>query len=52
MEATPAEYRELSREKVVDGGVYWTMPVLVDGRIYARSSSGHLVCRDHSGGAQ
>lgn len=52
VEATPAEYRELSREKVVDGGVYWTMPVLVDGRIYARSSSGHLVCRDHSGGAQ
>ena len=46
-EADPAEYVELSREKVMEGGVYWTTPVLVDGSIYVRSSDGQLQCRDH-----
>ena len=46
-EATPAEYRELSRAKVLDGGVYWTSPVLAGGRIYCRNSLGSVVCRDH-----
>ena len=49
-EATPAGYEELSRAKVLDGGVYWTSPVLVDGMIYVRNSLGELVCRDHRGG--
>ena len=46
-EATPEEFRELSREEVLEGGVFWTPPVLVDGRIYVRNSLGELVCRDH-----
>jgi outer membrane protein assembly factor BamB len=46
-EAKPDAYAELSRAKVLDGGVYWTTPVLVDGRIYCRNSLGDLVCRDH-----
>lgn len=46
--ASPAGYEELAREAVIDdGGVFWTRPVLVDGRIYCRSSKGTLVSRNH-----
>ena len=48
VKADPAGYAELAREKVVDGGVCWTMPILVGNKIYARNSLGHLVCRDHT----
>ncbi|MCZ6834676.1 MAG: PQQ-binding-like beta-propeller repeat protein [Planctomycetota bacterium] len=51
-EATPDEFTELSRERILEGGVYWTTPVLNDGRIYCRNSLGHLVCRDHRPGTQ
>jgi len=47
VKATPAGYEELARDKATSGGVCWTMPVLVDGRIYLRSSKGQLVARDH-----
>ena len=47
MKATPEGYEELSRTKVTKDGVCWTMPVIVDGRIYLRSSAGELVVRDH-----
>jgi outer membrane protein assembly factor BamB len=50
-EAKPDAYTELSRAKCLEGGVNWTMPVLVDGRIYCRNSKGSLVCRDHRGAA-
>ena len=46
-EASPAGFEELSRRKVLDGGAYWTMPVLVDGLIYVRNSLGDLCCLDH-----
>jgi outer membrane protein assembly factor BamB len=46
-EADEAEFRELSRKKVLDGGEYWTTPVLLDGLIYCRNSKGDLVCLDH-----
>lgn len=46
-EASPKGYKELSREKVLDGGVCWTMPVLAHGRIYVKNRDGQLVCRDH-----
>lgn len=49
--ATPDRYEELSRRKVLDGGVYWTAPVLVDGLVYVRNSLGDLVCLDHRLGA-
>jgi outer membrane protein assembly factor BamB len=45
--ATPNAFEELSRQKVLDGGVCWTMPILVNGRIYCRNSLGRLVCIDH-----
>ncbi|MEM7305393.1 MAG: PQQ-binding-like beta-propeller repeat protein [Planctomycetota bacterium] len=54
-DASPEEYRELSRRKVVEGGVFWTAPILANGRVYMRGSEGELVCLDHrsagSGGA-
>tara|TARA_R110002072_G_scaffold109160_1_gene236355 strand:- start:144624 stop:146843 length:2220 start_codon:yes stop_codon:yes gene_type:complete len=49
-EASPAEFRELSRNKVLDGGVYWTTPVFVGGLIYVRNSLGDLCCLDHRTG--
>ncbi|MEZ6014547.1 MAG: PQQ-binding-like beta-propeller repeat protein [Planctomycetota bacterium] len=45
--ATPDGFTELSRRQVLDGGVYWTTPVLLDGRLYVRNSLGSLVCLDH-----
>ena len=46
-DASPGGYSELSRTKVLKGGVYWTMPVLANGLIYCRNSIGDVVCRDH-----
>ncbi|MEM9378771.1 MAG: PQQ-binding-like beta-propeller repeat protein [Planctomycetota bacterium] len=50
--ARPDAYEELSRRKVLDGGDYWTAPVLVDGRVYVRNSLGDLVCLDHTRDAE
>ena len=44
-DATPAGYRELARAKVLNGRC-WVMPVLSNGRIYARTNHGDLVCLD------
>ncbi|MCB9891426.1 MAG: PQQ-like beta-propeller repeat protein [Planctomycetes bacterium] len=47
-DATPEGFRELSRQKVLEGrGVLWTSPVIVGGIIYCRDSKGELVARDH-----
>ncbi|MCH7573141.1 MAG: PQQ-like beta-propeller repeat protein [Planctomycetes bacterium] len=46
-DASPGGYSELSRTKVLTGGVYWTMPVLANGLIYCRNNRGDVVCRDH-----
>jgi outer membrane protein assembly factor BamB len=48
-EASPGGYKELSRAKVLDGSVCWTMPVLANGLIYCRNQGGDLVCLDHRG---
>ncbi|MBM3459182.1 MAG: alcohol dehydrogenase, partial [Armatimonadetes bacterium] len=45
-EAKPDRYTELARARVVDRGECWTQPTLANGRIYARSHSGELVCVD------
>lgn len=46
-EATPTAYVELSRMALFDDdGVYWATPVLVNGRIFVRSSVGALACVD------
>lgn len=46
-EAKPEGYAELYRRKILDGGVYWTTPVLCNGLIYCRNSQGDLACLDH-----
>ena len=46
-EAASAGFKELSRRKVLDGGICWTVPVLSDGVIYARNHAGELVALDH-----
>jgi outer membrane protein assembly factor BamB len=48
-EATPEEFRVLSRQQALDdkGSVCWTSPVLSNGRIYLRNNTGTLVCLDH-----
>ena len=48
-EATPERYVELSRRKVLDGGAYWSTPVLSHGLVFARNSLGDMVCLDHRG---
>ena len=50
-EANPEEYVELSRDKVLDGGAFWSTPVLSHGLAYARNSLGHMVCRDYRAAA-
>ncbi len=43
-EASPAEYKELSRTQLL-GGQCWTMPTVAHGRLYARNNGpGDLVC--------
>ena len=44
-DATPKGYRERARAKVLDGRC-WVMPVLANGRIYAKDNMGQLVCLD------
>ena len=44
-EATSAGYHELARAKVLDGRS-WVMPVLANGRIYAKNNAGKIVCLD------
>jgi outer membrane protein assembly factor BamB len=41
--ATPGEYRELSRARVLTGSKSWTAPVFVDGRLYLRNHN-EMVC--------
>jgi outer membrane protein assembly factor BamB len=42
-EATPEKYQELAKAQILTGKC-WTVPVLAEGRIYARNAAGDLVC--------
>lgn len=44
-DASPKEYTELARAKVIEGKC-WTVPVLSGGRVYCRNHEGELVCLD------
>ena len=44
-EANPEEYKELARSSLL-GGRCWTVPTLIDGRVYARNADGKLVCAE------
>ncbi len=49
-EASPTEYKELASAQVLPRKKCWTVPVLANGRIYARNNpDGQLVCLDVSG---
>jgi outer membrane protein assembly factor BamB len=45
VEATHTGYQELARAKVCSGRG-WVMPVLANGRIYAKTNKGEMVCMD------
>lgn len=45
VEASPAGYKELASADILKGKC-WTVPVLANGRIYARNAAGDLVCVD------
>lgn len=42
-EATPDGYRELARTPILPGRC-WTVPLLLDGHVYARNAAGRLTC--------
>ena len=44
-EATPDGFTELARSAFLEGRC-WTVPVLLDKRIYGRNADGKLVCVD------
>lgn len=49
-EASPTEYKELASAQILPRKKCWTVPVLANGRIYARNNpDGQLVCLDVSG---
>jgi outer membrane protein assembly factor BamB len=43
--ATGTGYHELARAKVLSGRS-WVMPILANGRIYAKNNNGKIVCID------
>lgn len=45
VQATPEAYKEISSAEILSGRC-WTMPILANGKIYARNAEGHLVCVD------
>jgi outer membrane protein assembly factor BamB len=47
-EASPDAFKELASAEILIGKC-WTVPVLANGRIYARNAAGQLVCVDVSG---
>ena len=48
-EASPQGYKELASAQILPKTKCWTVPVLANGKIYARSAAGHFVCVDVSG---
>jgi len=46
--ASPEDYKEFSSAQILSGKC-WTVPVLANGRIYARNAEGKLVCVDVKG---
>ncbi len=47
-EASPGGFKELASARILTGKC-WTVPVLANGRIYARNAAGQLVCVDVRG---
>jgi len=47
--ATPNEFKPVARAQILPKGKCWTVPVLANGKIYARNAKGDVVCVDVSG---
>jgi len=48
-QADPAGFKASARAQILPSGKCWTVPVLANGRIYARNARGDVVCVDVSG---
>ena len=47
-EVNPSAFKQVRKAKVLDGKC-WTVPVLADGKIFARNAAGELVCVNPKG---
>ena len=47
--ADPAGFKAIARAQILPKAKCWTVPVLANGRIYARNAKGNVVCIDVSG---
>jgi len=47
--ATPSGFKALARAQILPRSKCWTVPVLANGKIYARNAKGDVVCVDVSG---
>ncbi len=45
-ETSPAGYKPISQANILSGSRCWSVPVLANGRIYARNAAGDMVCLD------
>ena len=48
-QANPQKFEALARARILPPTKCWTVPVLANGRIYARNAAGNFVCVDVSG---
>jgi outer membrane protein assembly factor BamB len=48
-EASPQSYKELASAQILPKKRCWTVPVLANGKIFARNNAGQLVCLDVGG---
>ena len=46
--ADPTAFKPLARTQLLKRGKCWTVPVLANGRIYARNAAGYVACVDVS----
>ncbi len=49
--ATPHDFKAISKAQVLSSGKCWAVPVVANGKIYARNHQGKVVCVDASGDA-
>jgi len=47
--ADPSGFKAIARAQILPKGKCWTVPVLANGKIYARNAKGDVVCIDVSG---
>ena len=48
-QADPSGFKAIARAQILPKGKCWTVPVLANGKIYARNTRGDVVCLDVSG---